>query len=37
MTWHEHFIDGAEWVSNKSKDRSTKDDVIIVGPNNEIR
>ena len=36
-SWHEYFIDIAEGVSTKSKDRSTKVGAIIVGPNKEVR
>lgn len=36
-TWHEHFIDMAELIAKKSKDRSTKVGCVIVGPDNEVR
>jgi dCMP deaminase len=35
LTWHEHFINEAQYKSLKSKDPSTKVGCIIVGPNNE--
>ena len=37
MNWSEYFIKMAELVSEKSKDRSTKVGVVIVGPDNEVR
>jgi len=33
--WHCYFIEGANWVSTKSKDRSTKVGAMIVGPDME--
>lgn len=35
--WDEYYILMAEFVANKSKDRSTKVGAIIVGPDNEVR
>lgn len=35
--WHGHFIDIANLVASKSKDRSTKVGAVIVGPDQEIR
>ena len=37
MNWDEYFIGMADYVSTKSKDRSTKIGCVIVGPNHEIR
>lgn len=37
MNWHELFIQMAELVSQKSKDRSTKIGAVIVGGENEVR
>ena len=37
MNWHELFLQMAELVSQKSKDRSTKIGAVIVGPDNEVR
>lgn len=36
-SWDQHFIDMAELISQKSKDRSTKVGAVIVGPDNEVR
>lgn len=36
-SWHQHFIDMAQLVADKSKDRSTKVGAVIVGPENEVR
>jgi len=36
-SWHQLFIEHAELVSRKSKDRSTKVGAVAVGPDNEIR
>ena len=37
MNWDEYFLEMAEAVSKKSKDRSTKIGCVIVGPDREIR
>jgi dCMP deaminase len=37
MEWQEYFLEMAEFVSRKSKDRSTKVGCVIVGPNHEVR
>lgn len=37
MNWVEYFVKMAELVASKSKDRSTKVGVVVVGPNNEVR
>lgn len=37
MDWNEYFIKMARLVAEKSKDRSTKVGVVVVGPSNEIR
>jgi len=37
MHWDEYFMNMANLVSTKSKDRSTKVGCVIVGPNHEIR
>lgn len=37
MTWTQYFIGMAEHVAKKSKDRSTKVGVVVVGPDHEIR
>lgn len=37
MTWDEYFIRLADLIAQKSKDRSTKVGVVVVGPDNEIR
>lgn len=37
MNWHEYFLSMLDLVAKKSKDRSTKNAAIIVGPDNEIR
>lgn len=37
MSWDNYFLEGCNWVSSKSKDRSTKVGAIIVGPDHEIR
>lgn len=34
--WHKYFLGLAQYVSEKSKDRSTKVGAIITGPDNEI-
>lgn len=36
MNWDEFFIGMAKYVSQKSKDRSTKVGAVIVGANNEV-
>lgn len=36
-TWDRYFIDMAKFVSQKSKDESTKVGAIIVGPSHEVR
>lgn len=37
MDWDEYYINMAEFISQKSKDRSTKVGCVIVGPDNEVR
>ena len=37
MDWDEYYIKMAEFVSRKSKDRSTKVGAVIVGLDNEVR
>lgn len=37
MNWDEYYLEMAELVANKSKDRSTKVGCVIVGPDNEVR
>lgn len=37
MDWISHYMIGAHWVRNKSKDPHTKVGCIIVGPDNEVR
>lgn len=37
IDWHRHFFKMAELVASKSKDRSTKVGVVVVGPDNEVR
>jgi len=37
MTWEQYFIKLASVVAEKSKDRSTKVGVVIVGPEKEVR
>lgn len=37
MDWMSHYMVGAQWVSNKSKDPHTKVGCIIVGPDHEVR
>lgn len=37
MNWNEYFMSIAKTVALKSKDQSTKNGVVIVGPDNEIR
>lgn len=36
-SWDEHFINMAELIAKKSKDRSTQVGCVIVGPDNEVR
>jgi len=36
QTWDEYFLRMAEYVSTRSKDRSTKVGVVIVGPDHEV-
>ena len=36
-SWDNYFMDMAELVATKSKDRSTKVGCVIVGPNHEVR
>lgn len=36
-SWEDHYINMAELVAQKSKDRSTKVGCVIVGPDNEVR
>jgi len=36
MNWNEYFLNIAEQVKEKSKDRNTKIGAVIVGPDNEI-
>lgn len=35
--WDKYYIDMADFISKKSKDRSTKVGCVIVGPDNEVR
>jgi len=37
VNWDEYFMQMAELVATKSKDRSTKVGCVIVGPNHEVR
>src|ERR1019366_1039390 len=37
MSWDEYYLNMLELVASKSKDKSTKVGVIVVGPDNEIR
>lgn len=37
MNWTEYFMEMSEFISKKSKDRSTKVGCVIVGPNHEVR
>lgn len=37
MEWDEYFMQMAQLVATKSKDRSTKVGCVIVGPNHEVR
>ncbi len=37
VTWDEYFLGLAKFVSQKSKDESTKIGAVIVGPDNEVR
>lgn len=37
MSWDEYYLNMLELMASKSKDKSTKVGVIIVGPDNEIR
>ena len=37
VTWHKYFIEMADFVAAKSKDKSTKCGAVIVGPDNEVR
>lgn len=37
MDWEKYYIDMAEFISQKSKDRSTKVGCVIVGPDFEVR
>lgn len=37
MNWDSYFMEMAELVASKSKDRSTKVGCVIVGPNHEVR
>lgn len=37
MNWHEYFLNMADFVATKSKDRSTQVGAVVVGPDNEIR
>ena len=36
-SFHDYYIQMAELVASKSKDRSTKVGVVVVGPDNEVR
>jgi len=36
-TWDEYFLEMAEHVASRSKDRSTKVGAVIVGPDREVR
>jgi len=36
MNWNQYFLNIAEQVKEKSKDRSTKIGAVIIGPDNEI-
>ena len=37
MNWDEYFMQMANLVATKSKDRSTKVGCVVVGPNHEVR
>lgn len=37
MEWDQYFVEMAQLVAKKSKDRSTKVGCVIVGPNREVR
>lgn len=37
IDWHLYFNEMAKLVASKSKDRSTKVGVVVVGPDNEVR
>ena len=36
VMWNKYFLEMAQFVSSKSKDRSTKVGVVIVGEDNEV-